>query len=244
MRQVQLEGAFNFRDLGGYQTISGQTSRWGMLYRSDDLFRLSERDCDQLNNLSIRTIVDLRTATEADLRGRPPLEKLNADYFRSSLIDISADHGFALGKTASDYVFQRYQQILVEGASNVAEVFRRLIEPNALPGVFHCAVGKDRTGLVAALALEVVGVNREQILEDYAMTALSIGAMMAWLDDNAPELASRIRQLPKIVMSSDPANLDRLLDWLSFAYGGSRCYLESNGINSSELDRFIHLLVE
>ena len=155
-RRIPLERAFNFRDLGGYRAGAGKHLRRGKLYRSDDLFRLSDRDLAVFSKLGIKTVIDLRTEVEAG-RGRFPADKYPVDYFQNSLIDISADHSLARGDGEQDYIYLRYTQILSEGREGIREVFSRLVRPDAAPAVFHCVAGKDRTGLVAAITLEVLG---------------------------------------------------------------------------------------
>lgn len=237
-RHLDLDGAFNFRDLGGYSTTSGRKVAWRKLFRSDDLFRLSEADLVLFSDLGIKTVIDLRTKAEANQRGRFPLESYKLEYYQRSLLDISADHSKAVGKGANDYIFTRYTQILSEGATGIRDVFNRLSEGRSLPAVFHCAVGKDRTGLIAAIMLEVLDVTREQVLQDYALTQNSIESLLSWLDREAPHLAEQIRTLPAVVMSANPENLDRVLNWVDSTYGSVTNYLLAIGVTK---DRTIAL---
>ena len=237
-RRIELEGAFNFRDLGGYPTTSGGKVPEGLLYRSDDLFRLSESDLAVMETLGIKTVIDLRTEIEAQIRGRFPVDKLPLDYVRKSLIDISADYTSASGNGANDFIFHRYVQILTQGSEAIRQVLERLFDPQSLPAVFHCAIGKDRTGLVAALALETMGVERSYVALDYALTERSIDAMLAWLDTVIPRVAKALRQLPPVVMSAKAENMERVLAWMDENYGGVPGYLAQIGVPQDALQRF------
>ena len=242
-RRIPLERAFNFRDLGGYRARGHKKLRRGKLFRSDDLFRLSDGDLARLAELGIRTVIDLRTEAEA-ARGRFPAEKLAIDYYQNSLIDISADHAQARGDGAQDYIFLRYRQILTEGSAGIRQVFARLVRAEAAPAVFHCVAGKDRTGLVAAITLEVLGVDREHVLSDYSMTELAMGEALEWLEAEFPDLARRMNDLPPVVLSAKPENLARVLDWLDTSHGGAEEYLLSLGLSSEELASFRSWMLE
>ncbi len=243
-RRVELEGAFNFRDLGGYDTSSGKTVRVGMLFRSDNLSGLSDGDLETIEGLGIRTVIDLRTPREAEVRGTFPVDRLKVDYVQSSLIDISADHSLAKGDRAHEYIFFRYTQMLIEGARGIKAVFDLLLSPHSLPAVFHCAVGKDRTGLIAALILDSLGVGRDSIVQDYALTSESVAAMISWLEVVAPEIAAQIKELPQVVMSAEAPNMSRVLEWLDQHHGGSSGYLASIGVNLADLDDFRERLLQ
>ena len=242
-RRVPLERAFNFRDLGGYRTRYRKRLRRGKLYRSDDLFRLSDADLARLEGLGIRTVIDLRTEAEA-VRGRFPADKLAVDYYQNSLIDISADHSQARGDGAQDYIFLRYRQILTEGREGIGEVFDRLVRAESAPAVFHCVAGKDRTGLVAAITLEVLGVEREDVLADYSLTEEAMREALAWLEEEFPDLARRMSDLPPVVLSAKPENLSRVLDWLDDSHGGAEGYLLSLGLAKEELTDFRTWMLE
>ncbi|MDA8397857.1 MAG: tyrosine-protein phosphatase [Actinomycetota bacterium] len=242
-KRIPLERAFNFRDLGGYRTGGHQRLRRGKLYRSDDLFRLSDRDLAVLSELGIKTVIDLRTEAEAG-RGRFPAEKYPVNYFQNSLIDISADHTLAHGEGARDYIYLRYTQILNEGREGIRQVFSQLVRRDAAPTVFHCVAGKDRTGLVAAITLEVLGVEREQVLEDYSLTKVAMREAIEWLESESPTLAARMSELPPVVLSAEPENLARVLSWLDERHGGAEGYLLSLGLASAELSGFRSWMLE
>ena len=89
--RLELNGAFNFRDLGGYVTKDRNTLRTGLLFRSDDLWRLDDSDISQLMKLRLKSVIDLRSENEVTTRGFFPVDKFPIDYINISLADVSAD---------------------------------------------------------------------------------------------------------------------------------------------------------
>ncbi|KJF16770.1 tyrosine-protein phosphatase [Acidithrix ferrooxidans] len=237
-RHIKMDGAFNFRDLGGYKTQNGGTVAWRKLFRSDDLFRLSDSDISLFDQIGIKTVIDLRTPQEATARGRFPLDKYSLNYLQRSLIDISADYSLAAGDGALNYIFERYTQILTEGSSGIAQVITTLAAAPSRPAVFHCAVGKDRTGLIAALCLSGLDVERQSIVEDYALTQKAVEEMLGWLDLQLPDVAKQIRALPQVVMGAKGEDMERVLAWIDQKYGSTHKYLTSIGVLESDLATF------
>jgi len=170
-RFVPLDGAFNFRDLGGLPTHDGGTTRAGMMFRSDALHHLVPSDVDQLTDLGMRTIIDLRSAVELDRTGRGPLEETDMQWLHAPLSHGDAAAGRVLPPALAEGDLGRhYVESLAERTETLAEVIGHLASRENLPAVFHCTAGKDRTGMVAALVLSLVGVPDDVIVHDYTLT--------------------------------------------------------------------------
>ena len=191
-RLIPLDGAFNFRDLGGYPAAGGRATRWGMLFRSDTLHELSTSDVDTLRSLGLATVVDLRTSRELERTGRGPLgpepDRLPAsvgDPGRAGRRGRRGGHG----GTGGDDLSERYLWYLEVGAPASGRGTDLLGEPAHYPLVFHCAAGKDRTGVLAALVLDLLGVDPEVIVADYLITADADGA-----DPRAVPIRPRLRR--------------------------------------------------
>jgi protein-tyrosine phosphatase len=170
-RRVRFEGVINFRDLGGYATASGGLTRWGLVFRSDALNRLTAADLVAYERQGIRVVYDLRSDDERELRPNPMTSRVIA---LESLVRRAGflDDGGAL-KTAEDAerrLRDVYLAILATAGPLFGQLFSGLIEAGGLPAVFHCAGGKDRTGLAAALLLSSLGVDRETVLDDFELT--------------------------------------------------------------------------
>jgi protein-tyrosine phosphatase len=170
-----LQGGRNFRDLGGYTTTDGRTVRWGRLYRSGVMSYFTDVDIAAIDQLGIRVICDLRTSHERRREptrwGATAVEQLNWEYDSRevSLRTYLADATEFSTDVARRSMIRLYRHIPTIFAAHYAGLFRRLADGD-VPLVFHCSAGKDRTGVAAALVLMALGVSREQVVEDYALT--------------------------------------------------------------------------
>jgi protein-tyrosine phosphatase len=171
-RSLHLASAPNFRDLGGYRTTGGSWVRMGLLYRSDQLDKLSDADQAKLSRLGIRTVVDLRTDAErASGPDRLPAgaTPVVADVLggTNTPTDMSA---LLLRPGDPVTTMEGLERTMVE-APGAQAAYRTLLSqvrrPDQLPLVFHCTAGKDRTGWAASTVLTALGVPSEQVLNDY-----------------------------------------------------------------------------
>jgi len=177
-RRLPLEGASNFRDLGGYKTEDGRSVRWRKVYRSGAMDRLSDADLALLHDLGLRTICDLRHPEEqamhptrlspeapATIHSLPIRPHVPGNYRER----IEANDPQA-GDLARDYMTESYRCYVRDHAKAYRGLMQQLANPANHPLVFHCAAGKDRTGFGAALILMTLGVPEETIFEDYLAT--------------------------------------------------------------------------
>ena len=177
-RRLPLEGASNFRDLGGYKTEDGRTVQWRKVFRSGAMDRLSDADLALLHDLGLRTICDLRHPEEQAIHPTRlvadapatihslPIRPRVAGNYRAR---IEADDPEA-GNLARDYMTEAYRCYVRDHAAAYRGLMQQLADPANHPLVFHCAAGKDRTGFGAALILMTLGVPEETIFEDYLAT--------------------------------------------------------------------------
>jgi protein-tyrosine phosphatase len=175
-RHVRLEGQANFRDLGGYKTSDGRTVKWGLIYRAGQLNKLTDSDLSKLEELKIRTVVDLRGTFEVETQGKDRLPK----GVRSVSLPIDVG-GMAKGKktesapaglsaSPGDFLLQATRSIIVNQTNVYAALIRELAEPQNRPIVFHCTRGKDRTGIGSAIVLTLLGVPWEIVRADYLLS--------------------------------------------------------------------------
>lgn len=235
-RLVVLQAVHNFRDMGGYPTASGDVTRWGVLYRADGLSRLSSDDIEVVRSLGLRTVVDLRSHRELAERGTFPHAQVAVDFVHQPIIDETWDHEVAREMTARNFLVQAYTQMLAEGAPRFAEAMTTLARPGALPAVFHCAAGKDRTGILAALVLGSLGVPREVILGDYALTADGMERMRTWALREFPDMADRISDAPSAMLAALPEALGDVLDVVDLEHGGVREFVRHIGVTDDTVD--------
>jgi len=174
-RFVELAGGHNFRDIGGYETADGRQVARGRVYRSGNLARLTDEDHEIIAPLGLKVIFDLRSTHErAKMPSRLPpaaeVELWARDHAGSTADLVSALT--APGATAEDARAQMmaiYRELPYEQAESYSALFARMAAGD-VPLLFHCAVGKDRTGIAAAFLLDVLGVPREAVVADYLLT--------------------------------------------------------------------------
>lgn len=219
------------RDLGGYPTADGGITRRQALIRADNLVRLTPDGQAALRAYGVRTIIDLRLARElisdpspfAPAPGRPAAPR----YRHLALIDETTDTAV----DAADSVHAGYIIILERSKPLVAAVIHAVAAGLDEGGVvFHCHGGKDRTGLVAALVLALVGVPRPAILADYAHSATRLEASYsAWLAEQAAAQGHPVAR-PRW-METQPETMQAVLGYLDHTYGGVPGYLAAAGVS-------------
>jgi protein tyrosine/serine phosphatase len=179
-RWLELDGAVNVRDLGGLPTEDGRTTAPGVVLRSDNLQDLSDKDVRRLvDDLGLRTVVDLRTPSEVETEGPGPLVAEGLRHVNLDLIPgWGAERAVPHEKRHANDLSHFYMGYLDDAPDAVVAALRVLADPSSGPAVVHCAAGKDRTGVVCAFALLVAGVPREEVVADYALTGERIEAIV------------------------------------------------------------------
>ena len=241
-RILPLEGAFNFRDIGGYRTTDGHTVRWGQVFRSSQLTGLTDDDLIYLSGLGIQLVCDFRGAEEAAAApDRLPAE--NAPDLLS--LPIAVDTKPMLGAMMSgdaDMLNQKVIETIFWAVDNEASTFGQMLtalaDPAALPAVVHCAGGKDRAGIATALLLAALGVPDETIVADFSLSNLAYDDMMAIMTSN-PRLAA-LNLPPEILAAyviTDPAWMEAALAHIKDTYGSVEDYLRSEaGVDDATLE--------
>ena len=167
-RRSLLDGASNFRDLGGYPTVDKRVVRTGMVFRSGALHALTVADHERLRTLGVRVAVDLRPPEEQEA------EPTNAPFLRIVHVPLmrgERTRGRSALANGDGYLRDRYAEIVHDSAPEIGTIFRWLAHEDGLPAVIHCAAGKDRTGVVAAVLLLALGVDEPTVLDDYELTS-------------------------------------------------------------------------
>ena len=219
-RHIELEGSVNFRDLGGYRGAEGRTVRWRTLFRADGLSSLSERDRGVMRQLGVATVVDLRTSLEVD-GGRFPVDEVPVAFHHLPLLDEMPDpERFRL---APGMLGTQYQEMARDAAPQIAAALTIVAKRHAHPVIVHCAAGKDRTGVLVAVLLGLLGVDNETIVADYMLSERAMGALRRKLVERYPEGKEVIEKADEL-FSADPSNIARLLDALTTQYGSIEGY--------------------
>lgn len=231
-RRIEFESAFNFRDAGGYLGLDGRAVRRGRLYRSDALGRLGELDRPLFESLGIRTVIDLRRPTEVESQGRAPewpgytWHNIAPDHPEWHPHEYRADEGVAR------FLARRYMEIATQGVAGIVKVIGLIAEPENSPVVVHCLAGKDRTGVVIALVLSLLGVGEAQIAADYALTADAALRVLVHLRNEEPEVIARAQPYSL----HTPADAMRIfLRDLREQYGSVEAYLVDAGLTYDQI---------
>lgn len=231
-RVVPLFAVHNFRDLGGYPVADGRETRWRTLFRADGLYRLTPDDARAVIGLGVRTVVDLRTDNEVKTRGTFPVRDHDVAYHHLPIIDAT------WGETATletddvvEFLVWAYRQMLDQAAPRFGDAIRLIAGQETLPAVFHCAAGKDRTGILAALVLGTVGVDEHVIAADYGLTRQAIQRLIAWAQVHQPDLANLYLTMPARFAAADPQAMSVILGDLTSAHGSLRNYVREIGVD-------------
>jgi len=242
-RFIELDGVFNFRDLGGLPTRDGGITRAGMMFRSDALHHVEAPAVDWFVSHGMQSIIDLRSSVELERTGRGRLEHTNIGWLHAPLSHGDAAAGNVLPQALVDGdLGKHYITSLEERTPILAEVITYLADRDNLPAVFHCTAGKDRTGMVAALVLSLVGVADDVIVHDYTLTddrmALVIERIRA--SNTLPETTP----LPERVGRAEAASMETFLAALRDQYGGAEGWAHAAGVSDNSLASLRTALVD
>jgi protein-tyrosine phosphatase len=232
-RRLAWEGVLNARDLGGYPTADGRQTRWGAVVRSDSLTALTSAGREALISHGVRSMVDLRLPGEVADQPNPFAEPADHGiaYANVSFVDPAA----APPEDAITLA-DGYKRMLDRFQKQVAAVMAAIAEAPGGGVLVHCAAGKDRTGLIAALLLGLAGVAPETIAADYALTAECLRPReQAWLENGPGDRAEREEQLRRFAPTA--AVMEAVLEHLTVRYGGVAAYLLEAGVAPEDLDR-------
>ena len=239
-RRILLEGAVNFRDLGGYATEDGQRTRWRVLFRADGLGELTVGDFTVLRDLGIRTVIDLRAAYELE-RGQFDVVSHPVSYHHIPFIEsIPEPEEF---DRRPDLLEAQYLEMLDNAGTEIRSALEVLAGPDALPAVFHCTAGKDRTGLLSAILLRLLGVAEETVVTDYALSQEAMGRLKEKIIRKYPDSEEMLNGIEG-VFSAEPAKMHTLLAYLHEHYGSVDRYVSGIGVGPDVVARLRTTLLE
>jgi protein-tyrosine phosphatase len=242
IRRHELPGLYNLRDTGGYRAEAG-TTRWGKLFRSDALHRLDEAGRARLAELGIAHIVDLR----GDDERRTAPSRMDASGITVHHLPVFDDAAPASRAGAALGLASVYDHMVDERGGNLVRAIRIIADADDDQAVLvHCTAGKDRTGLVVAFALLAAGVERDEVVADYAATAQHLAGEWADLMLEGVRVAGReiTPGLLELMTESPAPVLDALLDRIDREHGSITAYLAANGLTDSERERLAATLID
>lgn len=229
-RRIHLKGAVNFRDLGGYRTVDGRAVKWGQVFRSDNLSRLTDSDLEVLKTLHLRLVCDLRTENEA--RKSPDRLPDEVEYLNLPVNHDSFDFQVGLKKMKAgddswltdEFMSEGYIRNIEEFPRIWGALFRRLADPQSRPLLFHCTGGKDRAGTCAALILLALGIPEETVIYDHQLSNVFIADIMEKINARVSSYGLDPVKL-KPYFSAPEEAIITLLDHINRKYGSVQGYL-------------------
>ncbi|MEU1959890.1 tyrosine-protein phosphatase [Nocardia sp. NPDC019304] len=244
-RWVEFAQIDNVRDLGGLPVRGGGVTRFGVVYRSSTPQNLTESDlAELLGPIGLRTLIDLRLPDEVEREGYGLLA--TADVRRVCLpVRKSPQSSLAARDLVPDSsrvdLVDLYAKLLAGSADSIVAAVRLVIDADSHSVLFHCAAGKDRTGVLAAVLLDAVGVPPEAIAADYALT----GERMHRVRDRLDALPS-YTGLPPVstgILGVEAEVMGHFLAKLCADHGGAAEWLLSSGLTAAELARLREVLI-
>jgi protein-tyrosine phosphatase len=232
-RTIELAGCLNFRDIGGYPTVDRRAVRWRQVFRSDALHHLTRQDVNHLRDeLRLGHVIDLRSSFELESEGRGPLAVEAMHFLHLPLYDGDTPRSaLSLDLTLAD----RYFMLAEFAKKPIAGVITALAAADQ-PAVYHCAAGKDRTGVVSAILLGILGVPHEIIVADYAATQENLDAIIERLM-STDGYHNMLSALPPDTLHAEPATMVEFLQRVNEKYGSMNDYARSAGVTNEHLER-------
>jgi protein-tyrosine phosphatase len=245
-RHLPWDACFNIRDLGGYAAGSGRRTRWRALLRGDNLCWLKPAGRAALIEYGVRTIVDLRHPSEVARAPHPfaPGTRRRGDpaYLNLPMSDWT-DRGLRARIESAATNEEIYRIVLDRARIQVGRVVRALADAPDGAVLVHCNAGKDRAGIVAALALALAGVPASTIAQDYALSGPLLKPYYAAVVKDVPTDPESLIRLAER-MACRPEAMLAMLAHLETEHGGVEAYLRTAGVEAAELDRLRERLTE
>ena len=239
--RLPLDGAHNVRELGGYPTANGEQTLFHRFLRADGLSLLTVRDEKFLRDYGVRAVIDLRDPREVsddpDCKLGRDIINVNIPLLNMNIADIDFDR---VKENPKDWSMTQLYRMILENYEGVRDCFRFIAEAPEGCVLFHCAVGKDRTGVLAMLLLSLAGVDKWDIVANYAQTCVNLMRSSMWQAQWDNPKAREWRHL----LDSAPSVMEQTYDLLDEEHEGIENYLLECGVPDEDVAAVRRRLVE
>lgn len=244
-RRIELNGAYNFRDVGGYSTKEGKKTNWGKLFRSDNLAKLTSGDLKRIEKLNIQLIIDLRSKEERESKpNRLPMSN-GIKIKNIEIADSNKGHNdlrkeIFYGKLGerdlAEELLNAYRLSIKDYRYELSKFFELILNPANYPALVLCNAGKDRTGVVIALSLIALGVSKKTVMKDYMLSKVYLAPMIARMTTKVRLLSlfrADIFQLKKL-LDTRVEYLNETFNAIDQKFGSTESFLNSLGMNNDK----------
>jgi protein-tyrosine phosphatase len=238
-RHLSFESVINFRDLGGYHARNGKTVAWRRIFRSGDLRHMTQGDFKKLKEeIRLVTVIDLRSGPEIENNGKGLLEGSEIKYCNISFMtdDDPGDNASRYEHCTNMGEFYLEMARQKDYGKRIIEALEVIADSGNHPLVFHCAVGKDRTGILAAILLNLLGVEEDDIIQDYTLSEPYMDELLARLKNN-PQKSDPPLDIPDYFWKASPESMKLFLSTISKEYGSIEGFLKAQGAQASLVRR-------
>ncbi len=251
-RHQPFEGIVNFRDLGGYETTDGRRVKWGQVFRSGHLSRVTEKDKALLQSMGIQVICDFRTPGE--LKAQPDWlpEDGSTTYLHYPIVHgefdpVAAMESLQKGDISwltEDFIIKRYIQKIDIFPNVWGEILNMLADPDNRPLVFHCTAGKDRAGACAALILLALDVPEDTVIHDHGLSNIYIADALKMINERIKSLGIDPDDVAPYFTAPRNAII-ALVNHVRKTYGSAADYMRDRaGISKDTLNNLKQQLLE
>lgn len=238
-KPLKLDGAENIRELGGYRTQFGGKTKEKVYLRSDRTNKLTNNDMEKLIDYGVTMVVDLRSEIETEKNPSVFSNIEGINYKNIPMLD-----GFASmvkGVELPSSMFELYKDLLDNGKNNFRNIFKGFLENEGVT-LFNCTAGKDRTGVVSMLILQLAGVADETIIKDYGESEKNLTDFIK--KQKIFFKSIKEVEVPEYFLYSKEEDMRKTLDYLYKNYQDTRNYLKESGLTEKELDRLNKKFIE
>ena len=233
MRHLDIPDLLNVRDMGGLPMREGGSTRWGSFVRADGLHNLNEVGRAALYEYGVRTVIDLRMPHELEQLPNPLSTDERMNFMNVSLLGSQGDEMFERNKHLPPHA-EWALLVLEESKEKFRQVFAGIAAAPEGVVLFHCYAGKDRTGLIADLLLDLVGVHDEHIVDDYDLSNHRLRPHVDAVADTIDDPDARARAVDAWTVKRETAEV--VLAHVRKNYGGAGGYLGAVGLSAAEVD--------